>query len=54
MKRIKSNVKGHIDIKPCSPYVLLHGRNGGGKSLLLPGGAHASVPHDSALPPRSA
>jgi len=35
MKRIQSNVKGHIDIKPCSPYILLHGRNGGGKSAVV-------------------
>lgn len=35
MNRIRSNVKGNIDIKPGSPYVLLHGRNGGGKSAVV-------------------
>jgi hypothetical protein len=35
MNRIQSNVKGHIDIKLQAPYVLLHGRNGGGKSAVV-------------------
>ena len=35
MNRIRSNVKGRIDLRPRSPYVLLHGRNGGGKSAVV-------------------
>ena len=35
MNRIRSNVKGDINIKLGSPYVLLHGRNGGGKSAVV-------------------
>ena len=33
--RIRSNVKGDINLNLESPYVLVHGRNGGGKSAVV-------------------